>query len=266
MSPSSSQPGDAPTVMADGHDGLHSQPPVPGPASRGRHAREIAAYSPAAVRTPQERDYRLRGLVTEPTGQVSPAPARMDHPRRRRLGPLLAKVAVLLAVAAIAALALQAFVVQPYDVPGNSMTPTLQAGDRVLVVKSGAFAGSIGSGQIVVLRPPKFLPCTLIGGRSGDLVLRVVALPGQTIWSVARTIFVNGRPLQEQGWYNPRFGQVGSAPVRSTTLGHSQYFVLADNRSDTCDSRVFGPISKSSIVGKGAAIVVRHGHFYLRKL
>src|SRR5262249_10135376 len=148
----------------------------PGPASRGRHAREIAAYSPAAVRTPQERDYRLRGLATEPTGNVSPAPARMDHPRRRRHGPLLAKIAVLLAVAAIAALALQAFVVQPYAVPGSSMTPTLLAGDRILAVKTGPFAGTIGSGQIVVLRPPKFLPCTLVGGRSGDLALRVVAL------------------------------------------------------------------------------------------
>jgi signal peptidase I len=269
MSPSSEN-GDAPAVIADGHDGLSSGLPVPGPAGSGpagsgRPARDMAAYHPAAIRTPQERDYRLRGLATEPTGHVPPAPARMDHPRRRR-GPLLAKVAVLLAVAAIAALALQAFVVKPYAVPGNSMAPTLQAGDRILVVKPGPLAGTIHSGQIVVLHPPKFLPCTLVGGRSGDLVLRVVALPGQTIWSVAGTIFVNGRPLQERGWYNPRFGQVGSAPVPSTTLGRKQYFVLADNRSDTCDSRVFGPVSKSSIAGKGLAIVVRDGHFYLRKL
>jgi signal peptidase I len=146
------------------------------------------------------------------------------------------------------------------------MAPTLQTGDRILVVKSGPLAGTIHSGQIVVLRPPKSLPCTLVGGRSGDLVLRVVALPGQTIWSVAGTIFVNGRGLQERGWYNRRFGQVGSAPVSRTTLGRNQYFVLADNRSDTCDSRAFGPISKSSIVGKAVAIVVRDGHFYLRAL
>jgi signal peptidase I len=91
-------------------------------------------------------------------------------------------------------------------------------------------------------------------------VLRVVALPGETIWSVGDTIFVDGRPLSERGWYNPRFGQVGSTPIRSTTLASNQYFVLADNRSDACDSRVFGPISKSSIVGEGIAIVGRHGH------
>src|SRR6516225_6854980 len=105
MSPSSSQNGDARTVMADGRDGIPSRSPVSGPAMQGRHSRDDAAYRPVAIRTPQERDYRLRGLAIEPTGDVSPAPARMDHPRRRR-GPLLAKVAVLLAVAAIAALAL----------------------------------------------------------------------------------------------------------------------------------------------------------------
>jgi type IV secretory pathway protease TraF len=42
--------------------------------------------------------------------------------------------------------------------------------------------------------------------------------------------------------------------------------VLADNRSDACDSRAFGPISQASIVGEGMAIVVRGGHVFVRKL
>jgi signal peptidase I len=97
-------------------------------------------------------------------------------------------------------------------------------------------------------------------------VLRVVALPGDTISSVGDTILVDGRPLRERGWYDPRFGQVGSTPIRSTTLAPGQYFVMADNRSDACDSRVFGPISKSSIVGEGIAIVGRHGHVFFGTL
>ena len=44
------------------------------------------------------------------------------------------------------------------------------------------------------------------------------------------------------------------------TLASGEYFVMADNRSDACDSRVFGPISKSSVVGEGIAIVGRNGH------
>lgn len=243
MSPSSSDNGDLPVAMAD-----------------------VAAHRATAVRSPQELDYRLRGLSTDPTDYVSTAPTRPDRRRRpRRHGPLLAKVAVLLAVAALAAWLLQAFVVQPFSVPGQAMAPTLQAGDRILVVKSGPLEGPIHSGQIVVFRSPQFLPCR-VAGTGGDLVLRVVALPGQTIWSIDHTIFVDGRPLGERGWYDPRFGQVGSRPIPSTTLAQNQYFVMGDNRAAACDSRVFGPVSKSSIVGEATAIVVRHGHMFLRKL
>ena len=175
-------------------------------------------------------------------------------------------MAILLVVAALAAWLVPAFVVQSFSVPGGAMSPTLQAGDRILVVKSGLLEGPIRSGEIVVFRASRSLPCTVVGGRASDLVLRVVALPGDTIWSVGDTIFIDGRPLSERGWYNPRSGQVGSRPIPSTTLVQNQYYVLGDNRSGSCDSRVFGPISGSSIVGEGIAIVVRHGHVFLGRL
>jgi signal peptidase I len=262
MSPRSSDNGDLSAVVADGDPGRPAGRSASGAATgSGRHGGGMA------VRSPQELDYRLRGLSTDPADYVPTAPTQPERRRRRprRHGPLLAKVAVLLAVAALAAWVLQAFVVQPFSVPGVVMGPTLQAGDRILVVKSGLLEGPIRSGQIVVFRPSQFLPCT-VGGGGGDLVLRVVALPGQTIWSIDNTIFVDGRPLRERGWYDPRFGQVGSRPIPSTTLVRNQYFVMGDNRSDACDSRVFGPVSKSSIVGVGVAVVVRHGHVFLREL
>jgi len=267
MSPSSSNDGDSPAVMADGPPQRPERRPPPGAAAGpGRHGRGVAAHRGTAVRSPQELDYRLRGLSTDPTDYVSAAPIRPDRQRRpRRHGPLLAKVAILLVVAALAAWLVPAFVVQSFSVPSGAMSPTLQAGDRILVAKSGLLEGPIHTGQIVVFRPPHFLPCTVVGG-GGDLVLRVVALPGQTIWSIGNTIFVGGRPLLERGWYNPRSGQVGSRPIPSTTLVQNQYYMLGDNRSSSCDSRVFGPISGSSIVGEGIAIVVRDGHMSLGKL
>jgi signal peptidase I len=237
------------------------------PTDSGRHARGASAQRSPAVRLPEERDYRLRGLSLDPTGYVPTAPTRPERHRRRprRLGPLLVRVAVPVIVAALAAWLLQAFVVQPFSVPGTAMTPALQPGDRIIVDKSSLLESPIHTGQVVVFHPPRFVPCTVQGG-GGDLVLRVVGLPGQTIWSIGGTILVDGRPLREQGWYSPRSGEVGSRPIPSTTLAANQYYVLGDNRSAACDSRAFGPISKPSIVGEGMAIVVRQGHVFLRKL
>jgi signal peptidase I len=175
-------------------------------------------------------------------------------------------VAGVIAVAALAVWLMQAFVVQPFSVPGATMAPAIQAGDRILIVKLGFLEGPVHAGEIVVFRPPKSMACAVAGGGGSDLVLRVVAVSGQTIWSVNDTIFVDGRALGERGWYDPRFGQVGSTQIPRTTLGPNQYFVMADNRSDACDSRAFGPISKSSIVGKGIAIVARQGHVFFRRL
>jgi len=261
--------GHTPAVMTGGPPDHPARRPVPGGAPPGRH---VASRAP--VRTPVELDYRLRGLGAEPPpGQSHPMPLPGPAPasaptdrRRRRRGPVLAKVAVLLILATVAVLLLQAFVVQPFSVPGNEMSPALQAGDRILVLKSGLLEGPIRAGQIVVFRAPRSLPCTIAAVGGGDLVLRVVALPGQTIWSVGQTIFVGGRALHEPGWYAKRSGQVGSTPIPATTLSPGQYYVLADNRAAGCDSRAFGPVPKSSIVGEGIAIVMRDGHAFFGTL
>jgi len=267
MSLSSSDNGDAAAVMDDTRPDLLGGHPPLAALDTGRHHRSEVPRRATAVRLPVELDYRLRGLSADPADYVATAPTRPGRRRRpRRNGPLVAKAAVLLALAGLVAWLLQAFVAQPFSVPGKAMSPTVQAGDRILVVKPGLLEGPIHSGEIVVFRSPQFLPCSVGGGSGGGLVLRVVALPGQTIWSIGNTVFVDGRPLAERGWYSPRSGPVGSRPIPNTRLTGNQYYVMADNRSDACDSRVFGPISKSSIVGVGTAIVVRHGHVFLRKL
>jgi signal peptidase I len=266
MSRSSVDNGDSPVMTADAHRDQpagHAGSDTAGGSAR--HARGGAATRTTAGRLAHELDYRLRGLRIKPRDDVPATPARTNHQRKRR-GRLLAKMAVFVAVAALAVLFLQAFVIQPFAVPGDAMAPTLQAGDRILVLKWGVLEGPIRSGEIVVLHPPRSLPCTVVGGRGGDLVLRVVALPGEVIQSVGNTILVDGRPLGKRAWYDPRFGPVGSTPIRNTTLAPGQYFVLADNRSDACDSRLFGPISKSSVAGEAIAVVGRSGHVFFGTL
>jgi signal peptidase I len=261
MSPSSFNDGDPPAIMnGEGLESPAGNGEPGGAAGSGRDARGAAVAPATDGRAAQKLDHRLRGLRIEPGDDVPVASPRTERRRRFRRSPLLTKVVVFVAATALVVLLLRAFVIQPFAVPGDAMAPTLQAGDRILVLKSSFLAGPIHSGEIIVFEPPKSLPCTVVGGRSGDLVLRVVAVPGDVIWSVGETIFLDGRPLREPGWYDPRLGQVGSTPIHSTTLGAGQYFVLADNRADACDSRVFGPISRSSVVGEAIAIIGRHGH------
>lgn len=205
-------------------------------------------------------------VLTPPTDHVPTTSGRTDRPRQHRHRAVLAKLAIFIAVAALAVVLLQAFVVQPFTVAGDAMAPTVQAGDRILVLKWGLLESPIQRGEVVVFHPPRALPCTVVGGRGSDLVLRVVALPGEVIKSVGDTVLVDGRPLHNRAWYDPRFGPVGATPIRSTTLAPGKYFVMADNRSDACDSRLFGPISKSSLVGEGIAIIGRHGHFFFGTL
>ena len=219
-----------------------------------------SANTPRARRGP---DYRLRGLDLG-TEANRPRPAIKARPRSKRRRQLVFKWVLVLVVAAVGASLLRMSVVQPFSVPSSAMLPTLQPGDRILVVKSSRLAGAVRGGDIVVFRRPAYFPCSArAGSKVQDLVQRVVAVPGETIWSKGNRIYVNGRLLTERGWFDRKFGQVGPTPILLTKVPPGKYYVMGDNRSDSCDSRAFGTIAKASIVGKVFAIVLRHHHLYV---
>ena len=171
-------------------------------------------------------------------------------------------VAVALTTIVLVAVLLRLTLIAPFTVPSSAMSPTLQAGDRILVLRSSFLAGSIGRGDIIVFHRPAYFPCR--GSGTGQyLVQRVVALPGETIWSSHQTIYVDGKPMAERGWYDPGHGAVSSVQITKTTVPKGDYFVLADNRTNSCDSRSFGAIPGSSTLGKVFAVVARNGTPYL---
>lgn len=179
--------------------------------------------------------------------------ARHGGPLRRwlRLGPWFAVLAVSVAIAVV----LRLFVVQTFFVPSGSMYPTIQPGDRILVQKIGY---SISEGSIVVFRtPPGYRPSECNGSIESDLVKRVIGLPGETIWSVGNTVMVNGKPLPEP--YLPKGTRLGQAVPRQT-VPKGDYYVLGDNRDISCDSRVWGYVPRSYIVGTVFLVIWRHGH------
>jgi signal peptidase I len=150
---------------------------------------------------------------------------------------------VVLLVAVGVAFGVRAFVLQSYFIPSASMEPTLMIGDRILVDKLSYHLHGVGRGDIVVFATP---PAEAADTTVKDLVKRVIGLPGEVISSSGGRVFINGRPLHEP-WLPPGTVTTG---IRTQKVPAGEYFVMGDNRSDSQDSRFFGPIPRSLIVGR----------------
>ncbi len=225
------------------------------------------AFPPPVVAPPTARrvDYRLRGLDFDAStlrAQSRPTPViHKKHPSRiRRRRRLLLQWLVVLALLASTVVCLRAFVIEPYVVRSTSMVPEIQAGTNVLVLRPSALTGSVKLGDVIVFHRPVQFDCADPATGSGDFVKRVIGLPGQRIWSDGQRIYIDGALLSEPGWYNVPFGELGPTGIPPMTVPANSYFVLGDNRTDPCDSRAFGAISASSIVGKVVASTWRGGH------
>ena len=143
------------------------------------------------------------------------------------------------------------FAFQTFWIPTPSMVPTLGVYDRILVQKAFFTGHDVREGDIVVFSHPPLDQCG--GPQEGDLVKRVIALPGQTIYSSGNRIYVNGRLLAEP--YLPHNDPLGP-PIPDASSQHpyrvppGEFYMLGDNRADSCDSRYWGPVKGSSIIGK----------------
>jgi signal peptidase I len=159
-------------------------------------------------------------------------------------------------IALLLAVGIRGFAVQAFYVPSGSMIPTLDIGDRILVDKLFFTAADVKRGAIVVFsHPPKDTMC---GSPGEDLVKRVIATQGQTIWSKGNSIYINGKVISEP--YLPPGTQLGSTPITRQTIPKGEVFLLGDNRSISCDSRYWGPIPTTLIIGQVFVTWWRSGH------
>ena len=178
-------------------------------------------------------------------------PAGTGPRRRRRWKRALIETTVTILVAVLLAGLVRTFAFQTFWIPSSSMVPTLGVYDRILVQKAFFTWRDVREGDIVVFSQPPLDHCG--GTQGGDLVKRVIALPGQTIYSSGNSIYVNGRLLAEP--YLPHDDPLGP-PIPGASKQHpyrvppGEFYMLGDNRAISCDSRYWGPIEGSSIIGK----------------
>jgi signal peptidase I len=226
--------------------------------------RDASAVTPWAVGAPSgpvvaEPD--ASGPRPPPNGPSGRTPGAGAGPpakhRARRRSRWFVEWAVVLVVAIGVAVGIRTFVVQTFYIPSASMEPTLMIGDRILVDKVSYHLHAIHRGDIVVFATP---PGENAGPAVKDLVKRVIGLPGDTISSSAGHVVIDGKPLKEP-WL-----VAGTVTVGITTrkVPPGEIFVMGDNRSDSQDSRFFGPIHQSLVVGRVVMKIwpVTALHFY----
>ncbi len=129
--------------------------------------------------------------------------------------------------------------VRRFVVPSAGMSPTIEPGDRILV----SVGKTVRRGEIAVVTNPVKRPA--------PIVKRIVAVGGDTVDIKDGKLWVNGKPLEEP--YVKGQTEAGSEPLPLVVPAGSIY-VLGDNRSNSGDSRYFGPVPESSILGRVIAI------------
>lgn len=142
-------------------------------------------------------------------------------------------------------LLIRVFVAEPRYIPSDSMIPTLEVGDRLVVEKVSYHFHSPQAGDIIVFVPPSQLQQQGYS-RNQAFIKRVIAQPGQTVEVRDGKVYVDGQPLNEADYIaEPPHYRWGPKQVPS-----QQYFVMGDNRNDSNDSHIWGFLPQENIIGR----------------
>lgn len=186
-----------------------------------------------------------------------PAPKRARHRKvPAAAGPTrgrrVARLVMLILLTGLTVIGLRTFVVASYYIPSASMETTLHGcpgcqPDMVLVDKLTYHFKSISRTDVVVFNRPPLAP-----PQDKELIKRVIGLPGDSVSGHGGHVYINGKQLIEP-YVDPACH--GTADFAAITVPPHDYFMMGDNRCDSFDSRMFGPIPRSSIVGRAFAVI-----------
>jgi signal peptidase I len=194
----------------------------------------------------------------------------LDEEEESEHKPFWRELPVLIIIAFAVALLIKTFLLQAFYIPSASMEPTLIEGDRVLVEKVSYRLGDVERGDVVVFEkdlgaavaePDESFWTDIVDGvrslfgfptgSTQDFIKRVVAVEGDTVEGKDGTVYVNGREVQEPYLApNTEISEFGPTEIPDDML-----FVMGDNRTNSDDSRNFGPIPEEEVVGRAFLLI-----------
>jgi signal peptidase I len=176
---------------------------------------------------------------------------------------------VIVALALGLALAIQAWLIKPYQIPSESMEPTLDVGQRVLVNRFLYHFSDPGIGDIVVFHPPagadngtecgvphsprQSCPRPTVAESSQNFIKRIVAGPGDTLSVRDGHPVVNGIEKTDEPYTIPCGDAAACNLPKPIVVPPDSYFMMGDNRGASDDSRFWGPVPRKWIIGKAFA-------------
>jgi signal peptidase I len=257
-------------------------PPPPGGA--------VPSPDPDAPTTTMEAFPRDRGVDHPPETSDDEAtrvlPPKKARKEKRGWTHQLAELPILIFFAFVIAVLIKTFIAQAFFIPSESMLPTLRIGDRVLVEKLGYRLGDPERGHIIVFAKEVLgeLPDVpwyddarnfmreLLGlptGQEEDYIKRIVAVGGDTIryGGTPRRLEINGEVEEEpyiRGGRDRGSQAFNAADCKrfdmqvqdgGCVVPEGMVFVMGDNRSNSSDSRSFGPIREDDIIGRAFVVI-----------
>ena len=257
-------------IMPPESQGPAEEPGAPVERPPGRVEWPGASMADPAVRledptaSAQEPAVHLEapGDPVDGAGMPAPPASRIARFRAWRFAPI-AEILGTVAIALLLAESVQAAVVKPFVIPSQSMEPTLLPGQRVLVNRLAYdFGSSPQRGDVVVFHPPASLVCKVnvpvsepcpksVSTSSAQyFVKRVMGLPGDHLYIKGGHPVINGREIRNEPYITPCANSTSCDMPHAITVPPGEYYMLGDNRGDSDDSRYWGPVPGSWIIGE----------------
>ena len=145
-------------------------------------------------------------------------------------------------IAAIIILPIRTFIAQPFVVSGNSMYPTFHNGEYLIVNEFTKYNGTYNRGDVVILRYPN--------DPSKYFIKRVIGLPLETVTIESGVVSITSPTQKTPFLLTEPYVKSSKIDSSSRTLDKDEYFVMGDNRAQSSDSRIWGPVPKRLMDGK----------------